>query len=223
MENVLTSVVLLLLLLVASSIRQIEKEVSLSDKVLLTCGAGTTTDQVWIYNERTIFYHGINRGQTFRREVKFVQNGSLVIGDMQYEHEGNYSCSVSSTMIVWYHLKVKVPVSIYISQFERKVSGELFVESNKGVTLTCHVTGPHDKLNFTWFHGTKRVSGVNRTIREDLYSNDTFRLSLSMKIKPAKGRTVLTCRGNSNHDMYSITLIAFDDFSNILIIIKAQL
>ncbi|XP_071853570.1 uncharacterized protein [Apostichopus japonicus] len=182
------------LLIVVYSNKTIHKTLTYYDSVILDCFRNSSAAYRWKYNGETIYSNGVNVGHNLGNQVQLQRNGSLYIGNVTLDHEGTYVCFTETGAIASYYIDVGVSLLMYFTVCNSEIVTEVYTETNRKLTLTCHANGTTPNVELVWLRDYDDLGGslcnFEDAIQDD---NSIYHSSLSMTIKPFPGTTFVTC------------------------------
>lgn len=101
------TVIVYTLILAASCSKTINMTVVQSETLRLNCIVNRKTIFSWDHNGDLMFRNGLNLGHKLGDNVHVMENGTLIIKNIQLHHEGTYRCYDTSGTIALYQLEVQ--------------------------------------------------------------------------------------------------------------------
>ncbi|XP_071852222.1 uncharacterized protein [Apostichopus japonicus] len=186
------TIIYFMLFLVSYSVGT-QKMARTSENVSMDCSEKDSYKIRWEYNHKVIFSLGLNVGHRWDNEVYLSSNGTLIIQNLNLDHEGNYSCYEKSTLVRSYILDIQVTPTMYITSNSRNASKEILTDGTKENSLTCHAKGAKPRVHLSWFQGGSPIADLEETIVEDQHDNRTFSTSLIVIFPEFHGSKNMTC------------------------------
>ncbi|KAJ8048575.1 hypothetical protein HOLleu_00940 [Holothuria leucospilota] len=142
--------------------------VSIYDSVNLTCKSDSRGVRNWKHGNVVLFHNKLKIDFNLDH-VDLLDDYSLLIRQIELEHEGLYHCWLNESIVAEFMFDVEVPPTLFMTTNAVDNLTAVNIEANTTVTFFCHAVGARPPVDLSWtIDGENRhLDVINFTVKED--------------------------------------------------------